>query len=48
MVGTVETVEVNVAVTRVDAGDLDGSPGLGIVVVDGDGERLDVIDRWFA
>jgi hypothetical protein len=48
IVGTVEAVEVNVAVTRVDAGDFDSFSGLGIVVVDGDGERLDVVNEWFA
>lgn len=48
LVSAVETIEVNVAVIRVDAGDLDRLPRLGIVVMDGDGEFLDIVDRWFA
>jgi hypothetical protein len=48
LVGAVEAVEVNVAVTRVDAGDLDRLSGLGIVLVDDDGESFDIINRGFA
>ena len=48
LIGTIEAVEVNVAVTCIDAGDLDGVSRLGVVVVDGNGEFSDVVDGWFA
>jgi hypothetical protein len=43
LVAAKEVVEMRDAVCRIDTGDLDRLVGLGIVVVDRDGEPLDVL-----